>query len=380
MAFIGRILVNLNILAWAPRPILATILIGGITAGNIDRAWSLDRVLRPDEVATLEANLKADAKNATSRRFLFDNYIVEKQWAQAVAIGQPAQQDLSQSQLLKLADAFLNLQDGNGLLGMLAYYHGKYAATAHTRYLEGMGQFFAAKKETLVAKKRERATLAIGLFKDSIRLDNVPTEAYFAWLTTLKEFWKEYYDDALQVYRLLDASSKKKNAYLVEKCELYLDNRLWIEAVDTCTASVETYPEKVESYARLAAALQVRGDIEKAKAVILKALRRNPGSFSVQKGAGDLYYQENNFVLAADHYTKALKIDPNAGAVYLNLALCQYQQKKYAEALTAFHTNCYMAKKIPKEFINAAGQLRDNFAVHSKYKHVLSSCKDLKPN
>jgi tetratricopeptide (TPR) repeat protein len=380
MAFIGRILVNLNILAWARGRRVPAVLFVVLTVGGMDLGWSLDRALRPEEVATLEANIKADPKNATSRRFLFDHYIGEKNWARAVALGQPAQQDLTQTELLKLADAFVNLEDGNGLLGMLAYYHGKYAASGHTKYLEGMGQFFAAKKETLIAKKRERATLAIGLFKDSIRLDNAPTEAYFAWLTTLKEFWKEYYDDALQVYRLLDLNSKKKNAYLAEKCELYLDNRLWIEAVDTCTASVETYPEKVESYSRLAAALQVRGDLEKAKAVIAKALRRSPASFSVQKGAGDLYYQENNYVLAADHYNKALKIDPNAGPVYLNLALAQYQQKKYAEALNAFHTNCFMAKKIPKEFINAAGQLRENFAVHAKYKHVLSSCQELKPN
>jgi tetratricopeptide (TPR) repeat protein len=350
-----------------------------LVLANAAPAQALDRQLRPDEVSTLEANLKKDPKNEASRRFLFDHYVREKQWVEAAAVGQPAPEALTQAQLLTLADVCIALEDGGALLSGVTYYNGKFQPMAHTRYLEGMAYFYMGKANKLLLKKREHGTTAIGFFKDSIRLDPAPTEAYFAWLKTLKEFWVQYYDDAIQVYRLLDLNSKTKDAYLAEKCELYFDSHLWNEASEVCALSVEKYPEKVDSYARLAATLQVRGDNEKARAVLLRALKRNPKAFAVQKGAGDLYLSEANYVKASEYYYTALKLDPTATPVYLSLALAEFNLKRYPEALSAFHVNCFNAKKIPKEFINATGQLRDNIPLHNKYKLVMSSCQAIKP-
>lgn len=371
MNSIGRKTLNLNSLRLA----IATLLLFAFCP----QIHAIERALSAQEIKTLQNNLKQDPKNKSSRRFLFQHYFRQKNWTQAVAIGLPGQADFPKEDLLDLARADIALDDGAAALAVIAFYHGKFQPVGTSRYLEGMGHLMTAKKELDVNRGKEKATVAIGFFKDAVRLDPKTFEAYFAWITALKEFWTQYHDDTIQVYKQLEAANGNPRAFLVEKCELYVSASLWEEAISTCQESVAVYPDKVDSYTRLATALLVKGDSDKALAVLQKAERRNSKSFLVQSSLGDFYTKDANWVLASKHYTNALKIDPKAAPEYLGLAMSEFKLKKYPEALKAFHQNCYVSKKLAKEFVNATGQLRDNVTWHNRYKAVSTGCQELKP-
>lgn len=330
------------------------------------------------EAADLEKLVRKDPQDMASRRSLFQYYTQNQKWAKSAAVFQPVQAELSKNELMLLIRALIFAGDGKAAQGVLGYYHGKFQVSWMSKVFEGHAQLAIARKEPVQAKKIELATAGIGFYKDALRIDPQATEAYMAWIAALKEFWTQYHDDAIQVYKKMEEATKTKKPFLAEKCELYLDAKLWNEAIETCKQSTEMYPEKVDSYARMAVALQVQGDKEKAKAYLEKAAKRHAKSYLLQKSLGDLYAQESNFVQAAENYRAALEIDPKS-EVYLSLASAEYQQKKYAEALIAFHYHCWLEKKLAREFVNATGQLRDNISLHNRYKAVMSSCQELKP-
>lgn len=372
MVSIGRMKANLNNFTHVLGVVFLIFLAGP--------AGALERELTPEEVARLEKNLKSDPQNGTSRRFLFNHYFREKKCDKAVAVAEPIQSEFNQKELLLLFNCLNQVGDGKSLLASLGYYQSRFQATGTSKYYEGLAYAHLARRETNKDRRREVATKAIEFFKESIKLDPLTKDAYFAWIDLLKEFWVAYHEDAISVYRQLEAALKSHNAYAAEKCALYLASGSWNEAKYTCNASIETFPTKLESYANLAEALLVTGDKEKAKAILIKGLQRDKASFPIHRAYGNLYIKENNFVTAEEHYTKALIADPLAADVYLSLAQSQFQQKKYDLALKNFHQNCWMKKKVAPEFINSAGQLRENISMHTRYKNVMSGCQDLKPN
>lgn len=371
MVRIGRMSINLNNFI----PAIGAVLL----VFCVSSSWALERELTPDEVSRLENNLKTDPQSVASRRFLFNHYFREKKCDKAAAVAEPVQGQFNQKEMLLLFNCLNQIGDGQSLLSSLGYYQSRFQATGTSKYYEALAYAHLARRESNQDRKREIATKAIEFFKESIKLDPLTKDAYFAWIDVLKEFWVAYHEDAISVYRQLETALKSHNAYAAEKCALYLASGSWNEAKYTCSASIESFPTKLESYANLSEALLVTGDKEKAKAILIKGLQRDKKSFPINRAYGNLYVKENNFVTAEEHYSRALASDPSAADVYLSLAQSQFQQKKYDSALKNFHRNCWMKKKIAAEFINSTGQLRDNIPLHARFKSVMSACQDLKP-
>ncbi len=100
-----------------------------------------------------------------------------------------------------------------------------------------------------------------------------------------------------------------------------------LEAVTLFQQLTEEYPDLAEPYNNLAALYAASGDYAKARTTLEQALRTNPAYAVAHENLGDIYA-----ALAAQSYTRALKLDPGNLTVPPKLALVRGLYKPLAAA------------------------------------------------
>ncbi len=88
------------------------------------------------------------------------------------------------------------------------------------------------------------------------------------------------------------------------------------EAIALFQKLSEDYPDLSDPYNNLAALHAASGDYAKARAALEQALRNNPANATAHENLGDVYA-----ALAAQSYTRAMKLDPGNSALAPKLAL-----------------------------------------------------------
>lgn len=88
------------------------------------------------------------------------------------------------------------------------------------------------------------------------------------------------------------------------------------EAIATFTMLTEERPELPEPYNNLAVLYAGRGEFDKARVALEKAVSANPGYATAQENLGDIYAR-----LASEAYSNALRLDKSNTAVPSKLAL-----------------------------------------------------------
>jgi tetratricopeptide (TPR) repeat protein len=96
------------------------------------------------------------------------------------------------------------------------------------------------------------------------------------------------------------------------------DGKRTNEAMGVFEKLSEDYPDLAEPYNNLAALYAASGDYARARTSLEQALRANPSYAIAQENLGDVYA-----ALAAQAYTRTLKLDPGSVSVPSKLALVQ---------------------------------------------------------
>ena len=86
------------------------------------------------------------------------------------------------------------------------------------------------------------------------------------------------------------------------------------------------------AYGNLGSIFDYKGDVEKAKENLKKALIYNPYEIEYIRRLADVYYKSGVFNDAITYYTKALDIEPNSPEVHYYLGNVLFQQGKVEEA------------------------------------------------
>ena len=101
------------------------------------------------------------------------------------------------------------------------------------------------------------------------------------------------------------------------------DTKRDAQAIALFQKLTEDHPDLAEPYNNLAALYAAGGDYSKARATLEQALRTNPGYATAHENLGDVYA-----ALAAQSYTRALKLDPGNVTVPPKLALVRELYKR----------------------------------------------------
>jgi tetratricopeptide (TPR) repeat protein len=107
------------------------------------------------------------------------------------------------------------------------------------------------------------------------------------------------------------------------------DARRNTEAIALFQKLTEDYPDLAEPYNNLAALYAAGGDYSKARTTLELALRTNPSYATAHENLGDIYA-----ALAAQSYSRALKLDPRNVTVPPKLALVREMYKRAEAAAT----------------------------------------------
>jgi len=102
-----------------------------------------------------------------------------------------------------------------------------------------------------------------------------------------------------------------------------------MEAIALFQKLSDDYPDLAEPYNNLAALYAAGGDYAKARATLEQALRMNPGYATAHENLGDVYA-----ALAAQSYSRALKLDPGNLSVPPKLAIVRELYKRPVAATT----------------------------------------------
>ena len=102
------------------------------------------------------------------------------------------------------------------------------------------------------------------------------------------------------------------------------------EAIALFQKLTQDYPDLAEPYNNLAALYAAGGDFSKARSTLELAIRTNPGYATAHENLGDVYA-----AMAAQSYSRALKLDPTNVTVPPKLELMREMYKRPAEASAA---------------------------------------------
>ena len=94
--------------------------------------------------------------------------------------------------------------------------------------------------------------------------------------------------------------------------------------------------EAAENYVQLGLGYLRRGDKQRSRANLMKALERNDRSASAHNGLALIFQLEDENVLAEEHFKKAISFEPELTRVRSNYGVFLFRQQRYEDAEKQF--------------------------------------------
>jgi tetratricopeptide (TPR) repeat protein len=175
------------------------------------------------------------------------------------------------------------------------------------------------------------------------------------------------YDHAEYFYRMLMAETTSFSSSPVEQAKLYsdlgtiyMDKRLYPQALEYFQQSLKYNPNSAECYGDLGLVYQELNQPEQALEYLHRAIELNqaivvsPQKVAIQfNNIGTVYYKQNNFKQAKHNYEQALKLrleclpstHPDIAQSFSNIGAVSYAQRDFANALSSF-TKAFEIKSV----------------------------------
>lgn len=216
---------------------------------------------------------------------------------------------------------------------------------------------------------------ATSSFRRAIKLNRKYREAYEALLGIFQKSQNNY-ESRIVLKDMLKQLGKNPSSYS-HLCRLDSSDGYIEPAIKTCRRAIKMDPKNPDNHVYLAQSLSDKRNESKAGRILIRASKRFPKSEFVQWAAGQYYFRQNNYPVAAKYFNRAVSADVKSARAYLGFALSIFEQKKYDKALKAFMSACELDESSLEKLREAQGKLRSakEVAWSKRYSREVYECK-----
>ncbi len=227
--------------------------------------------------------------------------------------------------------------------------------------------------DALLAQKEEAE--AIQSFRQAIRLNSNFKPAYDALLNIFVAN-----DNRHEARLILDDLLKhfgQRPEILNDLCRLYAIDGFLTQAIDFCQIGITRSPQFPDNYVYLAQAHNDRDNTDEAERILRSAADRFPQSELAQWGAGDFFYHQKNYPVAARYFQAAVKSSPDSGRSHHGLAQSLIELAQAEKALEHFERACQLNAAHVSDIQAVSRRLRSqgDISLAQRYSALLSSCR-----
>ncbi|MCB0384614.1 MAG: tetratricopeptide repeat protein, partial [Bdellovibrionales bacterium] len=216
---------------------------------------------------------------------------------------------------------------------------------------------------------------AVASFRRAIKLSKTYRDAYEALLLIFEKAGDNY-ESRIVLKDMLKQFGKDPSA-VSHLCRLDSSDGYLDSAIMNCQKAIKMDPKKPDNHVYLAQSLSDKKNESKAGRVLINASKKYPKSEFVQWAAGQYYFKQSNFPVAAKYFNRAVTADEKSARAHLGFALSVFEQKKYDQALGAFMSACEIDESVLEKLREAQGKLRsvkeDDWS--KRYSREVYECK-----
>ena len=216
---------------------------------------------------------------------------------------------------------------------------------------------------------------AVASFRRAIKLNRAYREAYEALLMIFEKAGDNY--ESRIVLKDMQKQFGKDPSSMSHLCRLDSTDGYLDAAILNCQKAIKMDSKKPDNHVYLAQSLSDKKNESKAGKVLITASKKYPKSEFVQWAAGQYYFKQNNYPVAAKYFNRAVTANDKSARAYLGFALSIFEQKKYDEALKAFMSACEIDESVLEKLREAQGKLRsikeDDWS--KRYSREVYECK-----
>ena len=192
---------------------------------------------------------------------------------------------------------------------------------------------------------------AIAAYQEAETLQPKDAEPHLAAGLLLEKQSK--FSDAEQEYKHALALDPKSMDAVTGLANIYMRGRRFPEAESELRTVVAAHPEQAAAHVQLGRVLAGEGKNEEAIAELEAGAKSDPGNVALQRDLADLYVSAGKNEQAQAAYKKLLGEHPNDAELHDSLGQSLLRQKKFAEAQQEFMT----AVRLKPDFGSAYGDL-----------------------
>ena len=120
---------------------------------------------------------------------------------------------------------------------------------------------------------------------------------------------------------------------LTQLGRLEMASRNYAKAAGYLRRSQAARPNNTEDATDYARALELSGDLPRARDALLASVKLNPDQFEARLALGRVYLGLNDAKAAEDQFVAAVLLQPGSPEAQIALARAQIRQKKFADAV-----------------------------------------------
>jgi len=208
---------------------------------------------------------------------------------------------------------------------------------------------------------------AIEAYRQAAVLEPKDPEPHLAAGLLLEK--ENHFADAEQQYKEALAIDPSSSDAMTGMANIYMHGQRFAEADPILRKLIAMHPEDVSARMQLARILIVLGKNDDAIVELQAALKLEPGNSAVQRDLADLYASTKKYDLAETQYRSLLTGNPNEAELHHGLGVIFLKEHKFAEA----QQELLIAVKLKPDFGAAYGDLATAAVENKDYELAIKA-------
>ncbi len=335
----------------------------------------LERPLKAHEVRALMKNIEKSPENLKSRMFLGTHFYNQNQWKQVIAYLGPVAERLPDSEIYKLAFAFLSIDDfrQSEAIANILLSRSNVKTTSYLLAIEIYSKILD-KVDNPIIRKPVHDKL-FDTLKTAQHKDPENPKIYDIWLEKLELYVDHYAFEALRVMEDMKTHKIKMDPrHHSLMCKYNFLAKFTKETKLTCNKAIIVQPDNPSNFIYLGQTHVNIGEEKVGKRMLASVGKKFSNSEEALFAAADSYHESGNISAAYKYYKKAAKYPEATPDVFMGLAQTAFDLKKYGVALQAYTRHCFMERKLHHNFRRASGLLKDQPQWQELYRQRMLDC------
>jgi tetratricopeptide (TPR) repeat protein len=195
-------------------------------------------------------------------------------------------------------------------------------------------------------------------------------------LTKLAQIKKKalFFTEAIEIY--LDLQKEEKSVdYSVELCELYTLDSHHKDAEKYCAKASEKHAGNPVPNIYLGVSYREREMFKEAQLAFEDSLKKRKTEFAYSC-LGELFYLKKDRKKTIEYLNQAIELNPLSYRAHMGLALAQFEEKMYDDALNNFKSACKLGLSDTLEIRKAQKSLEEKKSPFARnYFEEIQKCK-----